>query len=448
MPAYRRSRRDRDVLPRRTFLRAAGVGVALPWLDAMAGSAKAAPRRIDAVAKAPDVPELHPQDGPPRRFVAVTMGLGLLAENLYPADRTAIGKDYALPRYLEPLADLRSDFTLVGGASHPGVRGGHRAEASLLTCNPAGANGRGRNTASLDQYLAKHLGGATRFPSLVVSNGSTETPSYTDGGAMIAAENSPRRVFEDLFVDPKPAARKAQAARAAHGRSVMDLVTQDAKRLASEVGPGDRRRLDEYFTGVRELELRMADEQAWAERPRPEVAAAPPDDVRDAADFVGRQRLMASVLKLALETDSTRYAVHHLSHSNRVAPVPGVKTGWHSLSHHGKEPEKLRQLALLEGEIVAAWGEFLRSLSEVNEHGRSLLDSTAVLLTSNLGNASNHDNRNLPVLLAGGGFRHGRYLQFDPKDNAPLPKLYTAVLNRHGVAADRFFGEPGTLTGR
>ena len=443
MPAYRPSRRDRDALPRRTFLRAAGVGVALPWLSAMGSPARAA----EARPTAPDDPELHPQDGPPRRFVAVTMGLGLLAEHLYPADRAATGRGYVLPRYLKPLADLRDDLTLVGGASHPGVRGGHQAEASLLTCNPAGANGRGRNTASLDQYLAKHLGGATRFPSLAVSNGSTETPCYTDGGAMLTAENSPRRVFDDLFVDPSPAARRAQSARAAHGRSVMDLVREDAKRLGGEVGPADRRRLDEYFTGVRELERRMAVEQAWADRPKPKVAAEPPDDVRDAADFVGRQRLMARVLKLALETDSARYIVHHLSHSNRTAPIPGVDTGWHSLSHHGKEEAKLAQLALVEGEIVAAWGEFLRSLAEVDEHGRSLLDSTAVLLTSNLGNASNHDNRNMPVVLAGGGFRHGQYLQFDANDNAPLPKLYTAVLHRHGVAADRFYGEPGTLRG-
>ena len=441
MPAYRPARRPGDALPRRTFLRAAGVGVALPWLAAMDGRVA---RAADESVTAPDMPPIEPQDGPPRRFVAVTLGLGLLSENLYPTEE---GTGWEPPRYIEPLTDLRDQLTLISGASHPGVRGGHRAEASLLTCNPAGGNGRGRNTVSVDQYLAKHLGAATRFPSLVLSNGGPESPSYTDGGAMVPAENSPARLFADLFVDPSPDARKTHAARAAHGRSVMDLVREDAGRLGREVGPGDRRRLDEYFTGVRELELRMVAEEDWAKRPKPKVDMEPPTDVADADDFVGRQRLMAAVVKLALETDSTRYVSHHLGGSNRTAPLPGVNTGWHSLSHHGKEEAKLDQLAVVEGAIVAAWGEFLRDLAKVNESGRSLLDSTAVLLTSNLGNASNHDNRNMPVLFAGGGFRHGQHLAFDRSDNAPLPKLYTSVLNRHGLAVDRFYGEAGTQRG-
>ncbi|NNJ24970.1 DUF1552 domain-containing protein [Alienimonas chondri] len=444
MPAFRPARRPGDALPRRTMLRAAGVGLALPWLSAMDGRSSAVAGPLDETPLAPELPEIEQQDGPPRRFVAFTLSLGLLGENLYPEQT---GKDWKPSRYLEPLTDLRDQLTLLSGVSHPGVRSGHRAEASLLTANPAGGNGRGRNTISLDQYLAKHLGATTRFPSLVLSGGGSNSPCYTDGGAMIPAQESVEELFADLFLEEDPDVRRLHTARAAHGRSVMDLVLDDANRLSREVGPGDRRRLDEYFSGVRDLEVRMAADERWAKAKKPQVDVEPPDEIRDANEFIAKQSLMASVVKLALETDSTRYVTHHIGGSNRTAPLPGVNTGWHSLSHHGKDEKKLEQLAIVEGALIASWADFLRSLSEVKESGRSLLDSTTVLLTSNLGNASNHDNRNMPVLLGGGGYKHAGHLAHDRSDNAPLPKLFTTIANRHGLAIDRFFGEPGTQSG-
>ncbi|QDT16798.1 DUF1552 domain-containing protein [Alienimonas californiensis] len=441
MSAFRPARRPGDALPRRTVLKAAGVGLALPWLSAMDGRTAAA---AEETPTAPELPEIERGDGPPRRFVAFTLSLGLLGENLNPKQA---GKGWEPSRYLEPLTDLRDQLTILSGVSHPGVRSGHRAEASLLTANPAGGNGRGRNTISLDQYLAKHLGGSTRFPSLVLSGGGSNSPCYTDGGAMIPAQDRVEDLFAELFVEDDPAARRQHAQRAAHGRSVMDLVLDDANRLSREVGAGDRRRLDEYFSGVRDLEVRMAADEKWAKSKKPQVEMEPPDEIRDANEFIAKQALMSEVVKLALETDSTRYVVHHLGGSNHRAPLPGVNTGWHSLSHHGKEDDKLTQLAIVEAALIASWGDFLRSLGEVKESGRSLLDSTTVLLTSNLGNASNHDNRNMPVLLAGGGYQHGQHLAHDPQDNAPLPKLFTTIANRHGLGIDRFFGDPGTQSG-
>ena len=443
MPAFRPAR-SRVLaadggLPRRTFLRAAGVSLGLPWLSAMAPALGGRAFGGDG-----GTPGGVAGEGPPKRFVAMTLKLGLRGENLYPQQA---GRGWAPSRYLAPLEDLRDQLTLVSGTSHPDVTGGHRAEAAVLTCNPAGASGRSRNTVSIDQHLARHLGHHTRFPSLVVSTDGSESPCYTAGGAMVPAIDSPRRLFTDLFVDPTPAEREKQAARVAHGRSVMDLVLEDAGRLSREVGAGDRRRLDEYFTGVRELELRMAADESWANTPKPRVDAAVPRDVTEAADLIGKQRLMNSVLKLALETDSTRFAAFHLGGTNRKIPVPGVSDGYHNLSHHGLDEDKLDQLALVEGGIVAAWGDFLRSLAAVHEHGTSLLDSTSVLLTSNLGNASNHSNQNMPVVLAGGGFRHGQHLAFDPKRNAPLPNLFVSVLQQTGLEEDSFFSSTGTLTG-
>lgn len=416
------------VLSRRAMLRGSGVAIGLPWLSAMQKAVHAADSEGES----------------PKRFVAMTLGLGLLADNLNPKEA---GRDYTPSRYLEPLGDLREQLTVVSGTSHPGVSGGHRAEASLLTANPVGSSGRAKNTISLDQFMAKHLGNETRYSSLVVGSSGTSSPSYTDNGAMVPALDSPARIFELLFIDDSPNERAKQAERVREGRSIMDLVNADARSLSKSLGAGDRERLGNYLDSVRELELRMAASQEWAEKPKPKVNMQRPIDIGNPNDFIGRQRLMCSVLKLALETDSTRFVTYHLGGSGGVVPVTGVEEGYHSLSHHGMDEEKLDQLALVELEIMKAWGDFLRELKGVDDKGHSLLEQTSVLLTSNLGNASSHDNRNMPVVLAGGGFKHGQHLAFDRKNNYPLPNLFVSLLQRVGMETDRFASGTSTMTG-
>jgi hypothetical protein len=414
-------------LDRRTLLRGTGVSLSLPWLTAM--------QSAFAGVEEPEAP---------RRFVAMTLGLGLVADNLNP---TQAGFGYESSSYLEPLDDLRNRMTVISGSSHPGVTGGHRAEASLLTANPVGSSGKARNSISLDQYMAKHLGDFTRFPSLVLSSSGSNSPCYTENGAMIPAESSPSRLFTRLFVDDSPAEQQRQAQRVRQGRSIMDLVAGDARRLSKQLGAGDRDRLESYFTSVRELERRLAESETWARRPKPRVDVSKPVDIGNSNDFVGRQRLMSDVIRLALETDSTRFVSYHLGGSGGVVPIPGVDEGYHTLSHHGLDEEKLDQLALVEKEIINAWGQLLRDMSSTGESGKSLLDNTSVLLTSNLGNASNHDNRNMPVLLAGGRFRHGQHLAFDRRRNHPLPNLFVNLLQQVGLEVDRFASSTGTVTG-
>ncbi|NCY02552.1 MAG: DUF1552 domain-containing protein [Planctomycetia bacterium] len=416
----------RRALPRRTLLRGTGVALAVPWLSAMqaAFGDTASPN-------------------PPRRFVAMTLGLGLVADNLNPA---TAGRDWVPSRYLESVADLRSRFTVVSGASHPNVSGGHRAEASLLTAAPMTASAQSRNTVSLDQLLAKHLGGQTRFPSLVLGLGGS-SPSYTEQGSMIPAEDSPARLFTRLFVADSPTERARQAERARQGRSIMDLVADDTRALERELGAGDRVRLDAYFTSVRELEKRLVASESWVNAPKPAVDITKPVDIGNPNDFVGRQRLMSDMVRLALVTDSTRFITLHLGGSGGVVPIAGVAEGYHSLSHHGRDEEKLAQLALVETEIVRAWGDFLRGLIAAEEGEGCVLDRATVLLTSNLGNASSHDNRNMPVLVAGGGFAHGSHLAFDRQKNHPLPNLFVSVLRQTGLRADSFATSTGTMPG-
>ena len=415
-------------LNRRTLLRGAGgVAMSMPWLSAMA------PAFAGTAA-----------NQPPKRFVAMTLGLGLLGDNLNPKNG---GRDYEPSPYLKELDDIRNQFTVISGASHPEVTGGHRAEASILTANPVGSSGRAKNTISIDQLMAKYHGLETRFKSLVVSSGGSDSPAYTENGAMIPALDSPSELFTRLFVNDSPEKQALAAERVQQGRSIMDLVQEDAKRLSRKLGTGDRRRLDAYFSSVRDLESRMADNEAWARRPKPSVNAKHPVDISSSRDFIGRQRLMSDVLRLALETDSTRFVTYHLGGSGGVVPLPGVDEGYHSLSHHGRDEEKLEQLAIVEKEIIHAWADFLRDLNKTDENGFTLLDQTAVLLTSNLGNAPSHDNRNMPVLFAGGRFNHGQHLAFDQKNNYPLPNLYVNLLQRQGMEMDSFMTSTGTMKG-
>ena len=413
-------------LDRRTVLRGSGIALAMPWLNAMQ----------PAFASKQDVV-------PAKRFVSMTLGLGLLPENLFPETK---GSAYAPSRYLEAIQDVREHFTVVSGVSHPGVSGGHRAEASLLSAAPMSAAAASRNSISLDQLLAKHLGHHTRFPSLVLGLSGSNSPSYTQNGSMLPAEDSPSKLFTRLFVNDAPELQKLHVARAKQGQSIMDLVAEDARSLQRQLGQSDKDRLDSYFTSVRELESRLHSSEAWASRPKPAVDAEQPVDIRDNDDFIGRQRLMCDMVRLALSTDSSRFITLHLGGGGGVLPIKGVREGYHTLSHHGKDKKKLEQLALVETEIISAWGDFVRSLHEISDVDGSLLDNTSVLLTSNLGNSSNHDNRNMPVLLAGGGFKHGQHLAYDRDKNYPLPNLYLSVLHQAGLRFDRFATSTGTMT--
>ncbi len=192
----------------------------------------------------------------------------------------------------------------------------------------------------------------------------SNSPSYTENGSMIPAEDSPARLFTRLFVERLAGRRRRQQSqRARQGQSIMDLVADDARALQRQLGAGDRDRLDAYFTSVRELEKRLVESEAWVNRPKPKVDISRPIDIGNPNDFVGRQRLMSDMVRLALATDSSRFITLHFGGSGGVVPIPGVEEGYHSLSHHGLDDEKLAQLALVETEIVRAWGDFLRDLA-------------------------------------------------------------------------------------
>jgi hypothetical protein len=415
-------------ISRRKLLRASGVALTLPLLEAMT------PRR----ARAAEIIES------PRRMILINTSLGLHTPNLFPA---RAGRDYELSPYLEPLRDFRDDFTVFSGLSHPEVDGGHPAELCYLTAAPHPRADNFKNSISLDQFAIEQLVPDTRFPALVLSSSSSRGLSFTRSGVPIPAEDRPSRVFKSMFVAGSPAEVAAQVQRLQQGQSIMDTVLGQAKSFQQRLGKQDAQKLDEYFSSVREVEQRLVKAQDWARRPKPTVEAKPPVDIASAVEVPARVRLMIDLMQLALETDSTRFITFALNGLNAVPVIPGVTQDWHNLSHHGQDPAKLAELRVIELEQMQLFAELLTRLKDAREAGDTILARTIVLFGSNLGNASSHDNKNLPILVAGGGFRHGQHLAFDPQKNPPLSNLFVQFLQRLGADVSAFGSSSGTVPG-
>ena len=357
------------------------------------------------------------------------------------------GKDYELSPYLEVLKDFRDDFTVISGLSHPDVGPSHDSNYSFLTGAPHPERRAGfKNTISLDQFAADLLHGQTRFASLPLACEGFGL-SWTRSGAPVPTESWPSSVFAKLFLEGRPDEVEAQARRLQDGQSILDSVREQAKDVRAALGARDREKLDEYFTSVRELEQRLAQSEEWAKKPKPKVDAKPPVNVPNPTDLIGKTRVWFDLIHLALQTDSTRLVTLQLLGTSGVPPIPGVSLGHHDLSHHGKDPTKIAQLKKLETEKMKTLRDFLKKLKDTKEDGDTLLDRTMVFFSSNLGDASKHSVKNMPVLLAGGGFKHGQHLAFDPKSNPPLCNLYVSMLQRLGLEADKFGSSTGTLTG-
>lgn len=417
-------------LDRRTFLRTASLSVVLPGFTSLA------PLSLSSG-------ESH---AIPRRMICICAPLGLHPDHFFPDQ---VGRDYALSPYLEVLRDFREQFTVVSGLAHAGMSSSfaHQASASFLTGAPGAGRPGFRNSISLDQFAADFIGSQTRFPSLSLSGEGAGGLSWTRTGALIAADNMPSRVFARLFLEGKATDVQEQIRRIEDGRSILDGVSNQAKSLRSGLAANDRDKLDEYLTSLRELEQRMVKDESWARKPKPKVNVEPPKDIPNASDLIGRTRLLFDLSHLAFQTDSTRLITIMLAGSSFAPPIQGVTLGHHDLSHHGKDPNKLEQLKIVEIETMKTVRDLIAKLEQSSEDGDSLLDRTTVFLGSNLGDGSSHSTKNLPVLIAGGGFKHGQHLAFDPDNPPPLCNLYVSMLQRLGIETDRFSSSTGTLTG-
>jgi hypothetical protein len=422
---------QRSPLPRRTFLKGAGITLALPWLDAMGGGRNSVTRAGEIAA-----------GETPRRSVFCFFGLGLNGRDFTPADT---GKSYAVTPILKPLEKLRDEFTIVSGLKLTNS-GGHTGDRTFLTgTNTKSATVKLR--VSCDQELAAAVGSETRFPSLVLGirrgtgfgGNQDQTLSWSPSGTPIPCENRPHVVFDQLFRPDTPDTLARREAEFVRRTSVLDSLREQAQKLADALGTDDRRKLDEYLTGIRDLERRMQAEKDWLRRPKPTVEALEfgqeqsLDPDKTGLEYRRYQRLMFDVVALALQTDSTRIVSYMVRMDGQDGTGAwrdqGNPYNYHEMTHHGEDPDKLKWFTQADIWYMEEWAYFLNRLKGIREGDGTLLDHTLAVYGSSGGSVNAHHNHDLPTMVAGGarlGLKHQGHLV---KKDVRLGNLWSTMFD-------------------
>jgi hypothetical protein len=431
----------RQPLSRRTFLKGAGITLALPWLEAMSvcGGSVASAGEIAAGET-------------PRRVVFCFFGLGINGRDFTPPDT---GLNYTVTPILKPLEALRKDFTVISGLklTHSGGHVGDRTFLTGTNTRSAGAKLR----VSCDQELAAAVGRQTRFPSLVlgIKRGTgfggyqDQTLSWTPAGTPLPAENRPHILFDQLFRPDTEQTLKQREAEFVGRASVLDSLREEARRLNGSLGVNDQQKLDEYLTGIRDLERRMQDEKDWLRKPKPSVKeiqfgkeqGLDPD--KSGLQYRRYQRFMFDVIALALQTDSTRI----ISYCARMDGSDGTGAwrdmgnpyNYHEMTHHGEDPDKLKWFTKADIWYMEEWAYFLNKLKGIKEGNGTLLDHTLVAYGSSGGAINAHHNHHLPTMLAGGarlGIKHQGHIN---KEDVRLGNLWSTVFDRMNVPLPKNF---------
>lgn len=416
-------------LGRRQFLRSATALIALPALEALGGSAAVAAESGQAAGEAASAVA-----GGPKNFVAIGSYLGWHQPAFFPKEA---GHGYTLPQTLKPLAAFREKFTVFSGLDHRAANG-HQAWPNFLC-------GTTPRAYSLDQQIADQLGGKSRFASLELATGMGEgakSMSFTQQGVGLPTIIRPSVLYRQLFASQATRERTEYLLKS--GQSALDSVRADAKRLQSGLPQRDREKLEEFFDSFRAVERKMGRQLAVLDEPVPEPGYKLPayDPITPNLQMEAGT-VMYDLMTLALETGSTRVMSLFLDGLGQVFAIHGevLKAGYHALSHHGNDPEMIRDLIAIEQAHMECFSGFLRQLSEKkNPEGRTLLDDTVILLGTGMGDASRHSNANLPILVAGGGFKHGQHIATNAKaKDAPLlGDLYITLKQRLGLESDSF----------
>jgi len=418
----------RQPIARRHFLKAGAVSLALPALNAML------PRGLRAAE-----PET------PKRLLLIGRNLGLHAPFLFP--ETA-GLKYESTRYLRHLEQHRGKFTIFSGVSHINYHN-HHSEAGLFTGvpwdrikEPAKEH---HNSISLDQYAAERIKADTRYRNLVIGQPVQWNFSWNEKGVPVPSERSPSKVFSQLFIDGRPDEVAAETHRLQTGRSILDQVSAEAKSFGKKLGTEDRERLELMFSSIRETEQNLLRSEAWVNRPKPSIPYPAPKVDPSNEEIIARVTLWFDITRLAFQTDSTRVILLTLGDSGR-AKLDGLTLGHHDASHHGKDETKIEQLALIEETELQQFSRFLTTMQQAKEGDSSLFDRTSILNVSNLSNASAHTCENLPVILAGGGYKHQGHVLKDRKNNTPLSDLFVRMLQQTGIKTEQFGANEGVLS--
>jgi hypothetical protein len=424
---------------RRFFLRAAGVSLALPLFESLSE------RALGAGLALGSQPGAAVGGARPTRMVCIGNMLGFYQPEFFPK---ATGRNYDLPSLLQPLAPHQGDMTLYSGLDH-GLKGGHFAiHAFLCGVLSVDAKAMPEGNISVDQRAAESIGGVTRFPSLTI--GSEDgihggcMMAWTRSGTRVPPIPGPRELFRKLFItDDANERARAEDRRGLQG-SILDAVQGDAKSLGRRLDKRDQEKLDEYFTSVRDVERQLELGKQWSKIPKPAPGMPEPANT----GFVSDLPVLYDLIALALQTDSTRIATLEIAGGFESSAF-GIRKDWHALSHHGQVQESIDGLLKLEKYQMEQFARFLAKLKSIADGDKRLLDHTMVLFGSGMGNANSHTNHNLPMIFAGGGFKHGEHRAYPATGlgRQPLCNLYLSMLHKFGVEVPRFGTSTGTLTG-
>ncbi len=436
-------------LERRTFLQGLGVSLALPYLDAMADTAKPS------------------QQDPAKRlcYVYFPNGCGIPDEGRLPEEHAkwswfpnGEGRDYEFTNTLELLAPYRDDISIIGGLSHPRSRElmGHIAGDTWLTGGDIrGANY--RNNISVDQVAANHLGKHTRFPSLTLSvdggvgyQSRVATLSFDDAGKPIPAEHRHREIFERYFSPNGGSTTNERRKQIARGKKIVDLVLEDSKRLQRQLGQRDQEKLNEYLASLSSVEQQIRRNEAWLDTPMKPFNA---DHIEFEVDAKKNPeayiRSMIDIMVLGFQTDITRVMTYMLAREDGMGfgehfpkLALGIKRGHHGLSH-SKEWEEWSNY---DRWLASHYAYLIDRLKNVRDEHGPLLDNTLLLFGSAC--STTHNARNYPLVLAGGknlGINHGSYTTHD--DHVPMSNLLLSMLNSVGIETPRYSDSTGKLPG-
>ncbi len=409
---------------RRNLLKSAAVCLPLPFLESF-GDEK------------PKVP--------PKRMFSICQDLSFIPRHFFPKES---GKDYKPSLYLDKIKNFKDHFTVFSGLSHPGVDGGHRADKSFLTGATQPGRASFRNSISLDQVIANEIGHKTRFRHFSLSINDARSLSYTQAGVEIPTIQNANQLFDKMFLQGPAKDVEKQKQKLRRKASILDLVMGQSKSVLKKAGSIDRDKLDQYQTAVRSLEQRLYEQEAWEDKPKPKVEQTLSQYPEDKKEYFKMIDLMNDISTLAFQTDSTRAItlfIGSVKTDGLIFKDGTTSSDYHNISHHGKSENKLEQLKKAELAHMNCIKGLLTGLQNVQEQGGTLLDNTMVLYGSNMGDANIHNNKNLPILLAGGGFKHGQHLKYNQDVNEPLANLFLSMLHQMGLHHKQFSSSKGPL---
>ncbi|HBV63056.1 MAG TPA: hypothetical protein DEF45_08560 [Rhodopirellula sp.] len=431
---------------RRDVLRSVGVSLSLPFMPSAAN---------DIGMGNFDKAQLNA----PKRMVCIGNMLGFYPAAFWPENPKQDGKvenhpslvsrnEYELRPTCKSLELQQQNFTLIQGFDHL-LAGGHFAiHAFLSGVRQVDAKAMPTANMTIDQYAAEFVTGQTRYPTLTIGSDSGIHGgcqlAWTRSGTRVPPITGPQQLFQKLFLGTSQSDKIKEAERFELQASILDGVLEQSGRLQKKLDAADRRKLDEYLNSLREVEKRLDLRRSWVDRPKPKASLREPKNQNMVEDLP----LLYDLILLALQTDSTRIATLEIGGDFNPKDL-GIKGGYHGLSHHGHRPAAIESLLRIDQYQIEQFARFLGKLAATQDDNDNLLRKTCVLFGSGMGNANSHTNTNLPVVLAGGSWKHGKQLIFNPKATGrpPLTNLFVSMLQEFGAEVDQFATSTGTLRG-